>query len=79
VGPVGIAVGLDGGLWLAGFTSNEVVRLDVEGSITDRYAVPTQNSQVLQVAAAPDGSIWFTEVTGNKVGRLRPRQPPVTG
>ena len=75
VGPVGIAAGIDGGLWIAGFNSNEIVRVSVEGSITNRYAVPTENSQVLQVVAAPDGSIWFTEVAGNRVGRLQIGMP----
>jgi virginiamycin B lyase len=69
-GPVGIVVGADDALWLAGYTGNEIVRMTLEGAITHRVPVPTPNSGVLLIDMGPDGNIWFTEDTGNKIGRL---------
>jgi len=34
------------------------------------YFVPTFESQPTGIAAGPDGALWFTEVLGNKIGRI---------
>src|SRR5437868_11108110 len=39
------------------------------GTISES-AVPTTNAQPFGIAAGLDGSVWFTEVAGNKIGRL---------
>ncbi len=31
---------------------------------------PTSDSQPLGITAGPDGALWFTEVRGNKIGRI---------
>ena len=36
------------------------------------YPVPTPDSQMLGIAAGPDGNIWFTEQLGKKIGRITP-------
>jgi virginiamycin B lyase len=34
------------------------------------YAVPTAGSSPSDIAAGPDGALWFTEPGGNKIGRI---------
>jgi virginiamycin B lyase len=36
------------------------------------YAVPTAGSAPTGIAAGPDGALWFTELSGNKIGRMTP-------
>jgi len=67
---VGIVVGEDNALWLAGYTSNEIVRMSSDGQVTDRYPIPTPKAGVLLVVVGADGNIWFNEDAGNKIGRL---------
>jgi virginiamycin B lyase len=38
--------------------------------IYDVFEVPTANAQVRGITAGPDGALWFTEFTGNKIGRI---------
>jgi streptogramin lyase len=35
------------------------------------YPLPTGNSSPWGIAAGPDGNLWFTESSGNKIGFLR--------
>ncbi len=39
------------------------------GQITE-FPIPTANSSPTGIAAGPDGNLWFTELTGNKIGRI---------
>ena len=41
------------------------------GVVTE-FRVPTPTSQPAGVVAGPDGAVWFTEFTGNKIGRITP-------
>src|SRR6266508_2541159 len=34
------------------------------------FSVPTSNSGPHGITAGPDGALWFTEVNGNKIGRI---------
>ncbi len=36
------------------------------------YPIPTANADVLGLANGPDGALWFTEKSSNKIGRLSP-------
>ncbi len=40
-------------------------------SVTE-YVAPTANSGLGSITAGPDGALWFTEATGNKIGRITP-------
>ena len=40
--------------------------------LTQEYAVPTANSQPLCIATGPDGNIWFTESSANRIGKITP-------
>jgi virginiamycin B lyase len=34
------------------------------------YAIPTANSSPFDITTGPDGALWFTEASGNKIGRI---------
>jgi streptogramin lyase len=34
------------------------------------HPVPTSQSNPVRTAAGPDGAIWFTELFGNRIGRI---------
>ncbi len=36
------------------------------------FSVPTLSSDPQGIIPGPDGNLWFTEVLGNKVGRITP-------
>jgi streptogramin lyase len=40
--------------------------------VVDEFALPASLSEPLQIAAGPDGAVWFTEVVTNKIGRITP-------
>ncbi len=41
----------------------------IQGNLTV-YSVPTANSRPEYIAVGPDGDLWFTENSGNKIGRI---------
>jgi streptogramin lyase len=41
------------------------------GAITE-HPIPTTNAQPVSIVSGPDGALWFTELAGNKIGRLTP-------
>jgi streptogramin lyase len=41
------------------------------GTITE-FPVPTSGSAPEGIAAGPDGNLWFSEQSGNKIGRITP-------
>jgi virginiamycin B lyase len=76
VGPVGAAFTGNGALWVTGFTSNELVRLTTDGRITARFPIPTPESGATGLTAAPDGTLWFSQQVGHKIGRLAVEPTP---
>jgi virginiamycin B lyase len=44
-------------------------RIATSGTITE-YPVTTAGSQPNGITAGPDGALWFTEYTGNNIGRI---------
>src|ERR1700691_4836938 len=57
------------GLLLVCFLS--AAQLTTDGHPTE-FELPDPNSAPTTVAIAPDGSIWFTEGAGNRIGRMEP-------
>src|SRR5207302_10701435 len=43
------------------------------------FQVPTSNSGPAGISSGPDGNLWFTESSGNKIGRLTLVTPPFGG
>jgi hypothetical protein len=42
---------------VAGYTSNEIMRMTLDGQIADRYPAPTPNGLVLNVTLGADGNL----------------------
>jgi virginiamycin B lyase len=41
------------------------------------FPLPTANAGAGDIVLGPDGNLWFTEKTANKIGRVTPGDPPV--
>jgi len=66
-----LAQGVDGRLWF--FLNNsggEIAALDPGSGRMQVFTLPSPNSDPRAIAAAPDGSIWFTETNPAGVGRI---------
>ena len=46
-------------------------RLTATGAITE-FALPHPASSPTTIALAPDGTVWFTQSNGNRIGRMNP-------
>src|SRR5262249_47350967 len=68
--------GPDGALWLVD-AADRVGRSTTDGGLS-LYPVPTANSGLRDIAAGPDGAMWFTESTANQIGRIVPQAPTPT-
>jgi streptogramin lyase len=44
----------------------------VPGAVTEFSAGISPNSGPLNIAAGPDGNLWFTEIAGNAIGQITP-------
>jgi len=69
--PVGIVAGPDKAIWFTAFTGNAIMRMNLAGAVTHRFAIPTPNSVPFAVTVGPDRNLWFTETATNQIGRLR--------
>ena len=69
-GLYGLVVAASGDVWVTMLSENALARLDVAAGRFIYYRVPTENSEPLAIAMAPDQTLWFTEV--DKIGMLRP-------
>lgn len=76
IGPLGadsvqltsIVRGHDGALWMPALSRNSLFRVTTN-FLVNEFPIPASNSSPFAIASAADGSIWFTEFKGNKVGR----------
>ncbi len=58
-------------VWFTDARTYSIGRLDVENSKVDRWKIPTDKAGPMGIALSPDDkSIWFTEITGNKIGKF---------
>ncbi|WP_330309851.1 MULTISPECIES: hypothetical protein [unclassified Streptomyces] len=67
-GPTGISAGPDGNLWIAE-QSDRIGRFTTAGVLTE-YPVPTAGATPVYITAGPDGHMWFTEIFGDRIGRV---------
>ena len=67
--PFGVAVAADQSVWATLPGTNELLRIAPDGSMT-RFEVPTRNSGLGDIAAAPNGALYFIEMSANKIGRI---------
>lgn len=69
--PLDLVVDGDGNhVWFTAHRGNWIGRWAVSNGELITFPVPTANSQPAGIDLAPDGSIWFTEMAADKVGRL---------
>jgi hypothetical protein len=49
------------------------IRAHAEDIITiSEFAIPTSDGHPQSITTGPDGNLWFTENTGQKIGRITP-------
>jgi virginiamycin B lyase len=73
VGPLGIARGADGYLWITEHDGNAILWCDPRAATPDycrEFPIYTPASQPSEIAVAVDGTLWFTETNGNKIGKI---------
>lgn len=66
--PQGLAVGRDRNIWFANQASS-ITRVTTRGVYTN-FPTPTFDSFPWDIAAGPDGNLWFTENYVSKIGRI---------
>ncbi|MGH9922278.1 MAG: hypothetical protein ACRD38_05960, partial [Nitrososphaerales archaeon] len=70
-----------GNIWFNEHTGNRIAMFNLTDYKLTEYEVPTRNPElgyianVLNLAVAPDGRVWFTEWTEDKIGVLDPSIP----
>lgn len=69
-GPHGLAIAGDGTLWFAG-KEGSVVGSANPKTLEVNYYPLAANSAAIYIHVAKNGDVWFTELTGSKVGRIR--------
>jgi streptogramin lyase len=75
--PTGIAAGPDGNLWFTVYdvgyststSADRIGRITPAGVITEFSAGISRNSYLADIAAGPDGNLWFTEQGSRVPGR----------
>jgi len=68
--PVGLAVGVDGNLWIAEGDAHTIGRLTPAGQYSS-FPLPLGSEGPAGIAAGPDGNLWFTVGRGG-IGRITP-------
>lgn len=72
--PSGLAIDLKGNIWVLVVQANKVVKLEPASGQFSSYAIPTDSSSPVGIAADSQGNLWFAEAAGN-IGKI----DPVTG
>jgi virginiamycin B lyase len=70
-GLYGITVAPSGTIWVALTPDNAIARLDLTTKRFTSYAIPTEDSMPLGLVVDKENTVWFTELSGNKIGQLQ--------
>jgi virginiamycin B lyase len=69
--PHGLGIGADGKtIWYTGKRSGRIGRVDPDTGTVTEYPLADPSSTPIYVRAGPDGSMWATELTGNRIARV---------
>lgn len=71
--PFGIARGPDDKLWVTEIAGNQILRVELDGSVSGQFAIPSAASNASHIVAGGDGNLWFLEngaTTERKIGRI---------
>ena len=70
-GPAGLVI--DGNyVWFTEYNKGKIGRLDASTGAIVEFPTSNLSSQPWDMTDAPDGDLWFTEVAGDKIGRIDP-------
>ena len=67
--PFGVAIAPDGAVWATLPSADQLLRIAPDGNTT-AFDVPTRRSGLGDIAVAPNGAVYFLEMTGNNIGRF---------
>ena len=88
-----MAIGSDGNVWFANQVPSfsgpgdephtEIGFLNITDDMTTSYQIPGENrngspGQVAGIVAGPDGNLWFTDPSTNRVGFINPASKAIT-
>jgi hypothetical protein len=62
-----------------GLTAGLMLSLAAGAHVGPEYLVPTGSSYPQGITSGPDGALWFTEYSGNKIGSLKEETQRITG
>jgi len=71
VSPQGLTFDAAGNLWMDGYGSG-LARLTPQGQTLMVSLRPASDISTAGITTGPDGAIWFTDATNNRVGRVDP-------
>ena len=69
--PTAMATGPDNSLWFTEIGANALFRFDLKAKAWKRYDIPEPGAQPKHVRVARDGTVWFSMVARNKLGRMK--------
>jgi virginiamycin B lyase len=69
-GADGLAFDKSGNLWVAEESLGRIARCDVTAGTCTDFALASASSAPDSIALGGDGAMWFTEATGNAIGRI---------
>lgn len=75
--PSGLAMDLQGNLWVPVVQANTIVKFDVQRLKFDSFPIPTPGSTPVGIAADKAGNLWFAEASGS-IAKVDPSSGNIT-
>jgi len=69
--PTDMAAGIDNSLWITDLGENALFKFDLGSKGWKRYDIPEPQAHPKHVRVARDGTVWFSMVARNKLGRFK--------
>lgn len=69
--PTDMAAGPDNSLWITDLGQNSLFKFDLATKGWKRYDIPEPQAHPKHVRVAKDGTVWFSMVARNKLGRFK--------
>jgi virginiamycin B lyase len=76
--PQQLVAGIDNTLWFTDPATNAIGRVNAATGAVTEFSVPTAQSSLHGITAAPDGTVWFTETVAGRIGKLNPSTGEIT-
>ncbi len=66
-------------VWFTDARTNSIGKLDLASGLIDMLQIPTDNAGPMGIVLSPDGnSVWFTEITGDKIASINAESMKIT-